>query len=104
MKAARLDRTNGEALYQVRESRGLESPSSKAWALVVLCRSAGKSGYISYSVVAAGPGEGLKLCREVEPDAVELLELESSAIVEAESGLLDGVYARSGIAFFEEEK
>ena len=104
LKAARLDRKNGDALYHVRESRRAESPSSKAWKLVVLCRSAGMSGYTSYSVVAASPEEGLKLCREVEPDSLELLELESSEVVEAESGLLEGVYNRTGILFFDEEE
>ena len=54
--------------------------------------------------VAASPEEGLKLCREVEPDSLELLELESSEVVEAESGLLDGVYNRTGISFFNDEE
>lgn len=103
LKAARMDRTNESALYYIREIRNRVTPSSKGWKLVVRCRRGEMEAMCSFIVVATDPDEGLKFCRELESPGVELLSIESAEQIDLEAPSPEGVYKRSGLAFFHGE-
>lgn len=101
LKAARLDRTNEDSLYCIREARATGPSSSKGWNLVVLCEREGRQAYTSYSVKATSVEQALELCRELEPTDLKLLEIDSAEEIETDAEAPDGVYGRTGLAFFE---
>jgi len=103
LKAARMDRTNETALWYIREIRGQGTLSSKGWKLVLRCRRGEMEAMGSFIVVATDPDEGLHFCREVESPDVELLSIESAEQIDLEAPSPEGVYKRSGLAFFDGE-